>query len=54
MHMERAQAFSNARGLAFPNPFGALQTSELGRGQGGLEAPVLCGQVAEEAQRRTK
>lgn len=54
MNMERALVLSKARGLALQIPFGALQISELGRGQGGLESPVLCGQVAEEGQRRTK
>lgn len=28
VHVESAQAFSKARGLASPTPFGALQTSE--------------------------
>lgn len=41
--------------LPLQPPLGPCRpVSELGRGQGGLEAPVVCGQVAQEAQRRTK
>lgn len=47
--MEIVHAFFKARGLALLTRFGTLQTSELGRGRGGLESTVLCGQVAEEA-----
>lgn len=54
--MWKAQRHSLRPGdLPLQPPLGPCRpVSELGRGQGGLEAPVVCGQVAQEAQRRTK